>query len=176
MFSKHLSAMGTYPSSRQAQVGVGVLMENGFDSAGIFVLPPKHRSGAKAPLHPGGAVPQGPDMLTAALTGLSGLAGSALCGALAIHWGGTLAHPAMPFAAVLSGLVLGGAAGRWIAGRLGAATADEAFIGYFSDGPTLLMVTCDSNEELSQAKAVLARSGAQSVSETSEISIASLAA
>src|ERR1700761_2211737 len=44
MFSTHLSAIGVYPTATQAEVGVNVLIENGFNSEGIHLLLPKQRN------------------------------------------------------------------------------------------------------------------------------------
>ncbi len=40
MFTTRLSAIGVYPTATQAEVGVNVLIENGFNSEGIHLLLP----------------------------------------------------------------------------------------------------------------------------------------
>ncbi len=45
----------------------------------------------------------------------------------------------------------------------------QRHVGQFEGGPTLLLVNCDSGDEVAKAKAALARSGAQDISAGNEV-------
>ena len=52
MFTTHLSAIGVYATATQAEVGVNVLIENGFNSEGIHLLLPEQRNTQSFPGQP----------------------------------------------------------------------------------------------------------------------------
>jgi hypothetical protein len=175
MFTTHLSAIGVYPTATQAEVGVNVLIENGFNSEGIHLLLPRQRNTRSGPGQPLNGVAKPRDTKTAALAAVGATAGGALFGALGVVAGAgafTMAGIA-PIAA--AGPLVGGIGGLCAGGILGALVGllfgmklqedhTQRHIGQSEGGPTLLLVNCDSGDELEKAKAALARSGAQDIS------------
>jgi hypothetical protein len=180
MFSTHLSAIGVYPTATQAEVGVNVLIENGFNSEGIHLLLPQQRNTKAATGQPLNGVSKPRDTKMAALAALGATAGGALLGALGVLAGAgafTLAGMA-PIAA--AGPLVGGIGGLCAGGILGALVGllfgmklqedhTQRHVGQSESGPTLLLVNCDSGDAVAKAKAALARSGAQDISAGNEV-------
>src|SRR5580692_7171895 len=180
MSSRQSTAIGTFTTATQAEVGVDVLMTAGFKSAGISVLLPEqyNTKSASGQSRTAGA-PQAQGTKTAAVTTIGATAGGALFASLAVVAGaGALAIPGVGFL-IAAGPLLSGLAGLGvgtaIGGLSGALVAlglqeDEAkrYVTHVGAGRTLVLVHCDTPEELSKATAALRRAGAEHVSSPDE--------
>jgi hypothetical protein len=180
MFTTHLSAIGVYATATQAEVGVNVLIENGFNSAGIHLLLPKQRNTKPTPGQPIKEITKPRDTRTAAVAAIGATAGGALLGALGVlAGGGGFSIPgsaplvaAGPLIAGIGGLCAGGILGALVGLLIGMRLQEDRtqrHVGQFEAGPTLLLVNCDSGDEVAKAKAALARSGAQDISSGDEV-------
>jgi hypothetical protein len=180
MFSTHLSAIGVYPTATQAEVGVNVLIENGFNSEGIHLLLPRQRNTKSTPGQPINDVSKPRNSKTAALAAIGATAGGALLGALGVLAGSGAFTMAGVAPITAAGPLVGGIGGLCAGGILGALIGllfgmklqedrTERHVGQFEGGPTLLLVNCDSSDEVQKAKAALARSGAQDISAGNEV-------
>ncbi len=188
MSPRPLVAIGIFTTATQAEVGVDVLMTAGFKSSGISVLLPEQHNTKMATERAdvsGAAQSQGTKSAT--VTTIGATAGGALFGSLAVLAGaGALAIPGIglliaagPLVAGLAGLGVGGALG----GLGGALVAmglqeDEAkrYVSHVGGGKTLVVVHCDTRQEVLKAEAALARAGAEDVSVSGENSAAIAAA
>lgn len=188
MSSRQLAAIGIFTTATQAEVGVDVLMTAGFKSSGISVLLPEQHNTKMAPERPNGAgAPQPQGTKTATVTTIGATAGGALFGSLAVLAGaGALAIPGIglliaagPLLAGLAGLGVGGALGG-IGGALVAVglQEDEAkrYVAHVGGGKTLVVVHCDTRQDVLRAEAALARAGAEDVSVSGDNSAAITAA
>jgi hypothetical protein len=180
MSPRQLAAIGIFTTATQAEVGVDVLITAGFKSVGISVLLPEQRNtevAAERGQATSALTPQGNK--TATVTTIGATAGGALFGSLAVLAGaGALAIPGIglliaagPLVAGLAGLGVGGAIG----GLGGALVSmglqeDEAkrYVSHVGGGKTLVVVHCDTPQEVSKAKAALARAGAEEVSASAD--------
>lgn len=180
MFTSHLSAIGVYPTATQAEVGVNVLIENGFNSEGIHLLLPRQRNTRTTPGQPAQHTVKPRDTKTAAVAAIGATAGGALLGALGVLAGaGGFAvpgvaplHAAGPLIAGVGGLCAGGILGALVGLLIGMSLQEDRtqrHVGQFEGGPTLLLVSCDSRDQVAKAKAALARSGAQDISAGNEV-------
>jgi hypothetical protein len=180
MFTTHLSAIGVYATATQAEVGVNVLIENGFNSAGIHLLLPKQRNTKPTPGQPIRETSKARDTKTAAVAALGATAGGALLGALGVLAGaGGFSMPGIaplvaagPLVAGIGGLCAGGILGALVGLLIGMRLQEDRtqrHVGQSEGGPTLLLVNCDSGDEVVKAKAALARSGAQDISSGDEV-------
>jgi hypothetical protein len=180
MFTTHLSAIGVYPTATQAEVGVNVLIENGFNSEGIHLLLPKQRNTTPIPGQPIKDISKPRDTKRAAVAAIGATAGGALLGALGVLAGaGAFSTPgaaplvaAGPLVAGVGGLCAGGILGALVGLLIGMRLQEDRtqrHVGQFEGGPTLLLVNCDNGNEVEKAKAALARSGAQDISSGNEV-------
>jgi hypothetical protein len=188
MSPRELVAIGIFTTATQAEVGVDVLITAGFNSAGISVLLPEQRNTKMEPERAGGAgapAPQGTK--TATVTTIGATAGGALFGSLAVLAGaGALAIPGIglllaagPLVAGLAGLGVGGAIGGLGGALVGMGLQeDEAgrYVSHVGSGKTLVVVHCDSYQDVLKAEAALARAGAEDVSVSGQNSAAISAA
>jgi hypothetical protein len=175
MFSTQLSAMGVYPTATQAEVGVNVLMESGFDSDGIHLLLPKQRNTKPTPGQPLRDPAGQRERKTSAVAAVGATAGGVLFGALGVLAGsGGFAMAGVaplvaagPLISGVGGLCAGGILGAlagWLVGMRLQEDRAHRHVGQAEGGPTLLVVNCRSADEVEKAKAALARSGAQDIS------------
>jgi hypothetical protein len=180
MFTTRLSAIGVYPTATQAEVGVNVLIENGFNSEGIHLLLPKQRNTKPVPGQPIKDTSKPRDTKTAAVAAIGATAGGALLGALGVLAGaGSFSMAAAaPLAAVgplvagIGGLCAGGILGALVGLLIGMSLQEDRtqrHVGQVEGGPTLLLVNCISGDDVLKAKAALARSGAQDISSGNEV-------
>jgi hypothetical protein len=175
-----LSAIGIYPTATQAEVGVDMLIARGFRSSGISVLLPDQPNNqpvpeaAKPSARP---IPQTTKMGSASAVGAT--AGGALFGALALLAGaGALAIPGVgpliaagPLMAGLAGLGIGGAVGGITGALIGMGLSEDKakrFLSHIGEGRTLLVVECETPEEIVDAEAVLKTSGAADVASSTD--------
>ena len=180
MFTTRLSAIGVYPTATQAEVGVNVLIENGFNSAGIHLLLPQQRNTQPIPGQPIKDTSRPRDTKTAAVAAIGATAGGALLGALGVLAGaGGFSVPgaaplvaAGPLIAGIGGLCAGGILGALVGLLVGMRLQEDhaqRHIGLVEGGPTLLLVNCDNGDAVAKARAALARSGAQDISSGNEV-------
>jgi hypothetical protein len=175
MSSRQLAAIGIFTTATQAEVGVDVLITAGFQSAGISVLLPEQRN-TKTGVEgsPGTGAPEPQGSKTATVTTIGATAGGALFGSLAVLAGaGALAIPGIglliaagPLLAGLAGLGVGGALGGLGGALVGMGLQeDEAnrYVSHVGGGKTLVVVHCDTPQDLAKAKAALERAGAEEV-------------
>ena len=179
MSPKQLSAIGIFATATQAEVGVDILMRAGFQSAGISVLLPDQRN-TKMPERSDAVNSTEPQASkTANASAIGATAGGALVGSLAVLAGaGALAIPGIglliaagPLLAGLAGLGVGGAVGGLGGALVGMGLQeDEAkrYVSHVGGGRTLVVVRCDTPEELNKAKAALERANAEEVSASGE--------
>jgi hypothetical protein len=186
MSTTQLSAMGVYPTATQAEVGVNVLIENGFNSEGIHLLLPKQRNTKTTPGQPLKDTSKPRNTKTAAVAAIGATAGGALFGALGVLAGaGAFTLPGVaplvgagPLVAGVGGLCAGGILGALIGLVVGKSLQEDhahRHVNQFESGPTLLLVNCGNGDEVVKAKAALARSGAQEISAGNEVAPATRA-
>jgi hypothetical protein len=175
MASRQLMAIGIFTTATQSEVGVDMLIMKGFKSAGISVLLPNQPNNQPVPKESKATAqpaPQTTKTESAAVVGAT--AGGALFGALALLVGaGALAIPGLgpliaagPLLAGLTGLGVGATVGGLSGALVGMGLhADEAkrYVGHVEAGNTLLLVNCDTPEQVLVAKVILEASGAKEV-------------
>ena len=188
MSPRQLAAIGIFATATQAEVGVDVLMTAGFDSGRISVLLPEQRNTKMAPERAeSSGAPQPQGTKTATVTTIGATAGGALVGSLAVLAGaGALAIPGIglliaagPLLAGLAGLGVGGALGGIGGALVGMGLQeDEAqrYVSHVGGGKTLVVVHCDTPQEVLKAKAALTRANAENVSAGGENNAAVAAA
>ncbi|HEY1899763.1 MAG TPA: hypothetical protein VGG49_08225 [Steroidobacteraceae bacterium] len=176
MSATQLSAIAIYATATQAEVGVDMLISKGFNSTGISVLLPEQPNDQPVPEQAKGAAKPTPQTTkTGSASAVGATAGGAFFGAFAALAGvGALAIPGVgpliaagPLMAGLAGLGLGGAVGGLGGALVGMGLTEDKANRYLSDlgqGRTLLVVHCDTPEDVSKAEAILAASGAADVS------------
>lgn len=186
MFTTHLSATGVYPTATQAEVGVNVLIENGFNSEGIHLMLPRQRNTKPMPGQPIKDTSNPRDTKTAAVAAIGATAGGALLGALGVLAGAGGFSMSAVAPLVAAGPLVVGIAGLCAGGILGAlmglligknlqADRTQRHVGQVEGGPTVLLVNCTSGDDVEKAKAALARSGAQDISSGNELAPATRA-
>ena len=186
MSTTHLSATGVYPTATQAEVGVNVLIENGFNSEGIHLMLPRQRNTKPMPGQPITDTSNPRDTKTAAVAAIGATAGGALLGALGVLAGAggfsmSGAAPlvaAGPLVAGIGGLCAGGILGALVGLLIGKnlqADRTQRHVGQVEGGPTVLLVNCNNGDDVEKAKAALARSGALEISSGNEVAPATRA-
>jgi len=171
MENKKTSVFGIYPTVEQAEFGVDELVRVRFSNDDISVLAPD-RQGTKDFAHEKHTkAPEG--ATTGATTG--GLLGGTLgllagIGALAIPGLGPFIA-AGPIMATLAGAGAGGAVGGLVGALVGMGLPEyeaKRYEGRVKDGGVLLSVHCATSDEISRAREILKRTGAQDVSSSGE--------
>ena len=171
MEDKKTAVFGIYSSVAQAEAAVDTLVRDRFRNDAISVLLPD-RQGSKDFAHEKNTkAPEG------ATTGVA--AGGTIGGALGLLAGiGALAIPGVgpfiaagPIMGALAGLGVGGAVGGLIGALVGMGLPEyeaKRYEGRVKDGGVLLSVHCDSSEEITRAKDILKRTGAQDIASAGE--------
>jgi hypothetical protein len=171
MAGKNTAAFGLYRNRQHVEQGVDALLNAGFRNEDISVLLPEnegtkdfaHEKHTKAP--EGAATGAGTGMAVGGTLGL--LAG---IGALAIPGLGPFIA-AGPIMGALAGLGAGGAVGGLIGALVGMGIPEyeaKRYEGRIKTGGVLLSVHCDTSDEITRAKDVLKRTGAEDISSTGE--------
>jgi len=169
--SKRTSVLGIYASRNQAEQGVDALVFAGFAHDDVSVLLQQDASTKQFAHEKHTKAPEG--------TTTGAAAGGALGGTLGLLAGiGAVAIPGLgpfiaagPIMATLAGLGAGGAVGGLIGALSGMGIPEyEAtrYEGRVKEGGILLSVHCDTSEDISTAKDVLKRTGAEDISSTGE--------
>jgi len=167
------AVFGIYHTGNQAERGVDDLLAAGFANDDISVLLPDNQSSKDFAHEKNTKAPEG------ATAG--GAAGGAIGGTLGLLAGiGVLAIPgfgpfiaAGPIMATLAGLGAGGAVGGLLGALAGMGVPEfeaKRYEGRMKEGGVLLSVHCDTTDEVTSAKDLLKRSGAEDISSTSEAS------
>jgi hypothetical protein len=171
MADKNKAVFGIYSNRLDAERGVDALAASGFSHSDISVLMPDqsstrefaHEKNTKAPEGAtAGAVSGG------ALGGTFGLLAG--LGALAIPGVGPFIA-AGPLLATFGGIGIGASIGGVTGALVGMGMPEyeaKRYEGRLKDGGILLSVHCDTSDEISRAKDVLKRSGADDVSVAGE--------
>jgi hypothetical protein len=173
MENKKTAVYGIYPSVSHAEQAVDRLMAAGFPSGDISVLLPDTDSTREFAHKKDTKAPEG------ATTGAT--AGGVIGGTLGVLAGiGALAIPGLgPFIAAgpimggLAGLGVGGVVGGLVGALVGMGIPEyeaKRYEGRLKAGGVLLSVHCDTSDEISSAKDVLKKSGAEDISSASESS------
>src|SRR6202521_21235 len=174
MTGKNTAVFGIYPNANQAEHTVDRLIAPGFASDDISVLLPDNKSSKNFAHEKNTKAPEG------TTTGVT--AGGAIGGTLGLLAGiGALAIPGLgpfiaagPIMGALAGLGVGGAVGGLIGALVGMGIPEyeaRRYEGRVKDGGVLLSVHCDTSEEISRAKDILKRTGAEDVASTGEKSV-----
>jgi hypothetical protein len=171
MDRKNKAVFGIFASEREAEHAVDLLIAANFPSPSISVLFPDTRS-TKAFAHEKHT--KAPEGTTAGAT-VGGVIGGTIgvlagVGALAIPGVGPLIA-AGPLMAGLAGLGAGGAVGGLVGALVGMGIPEyeaKRYEGRVKDGGTLLSVHCDTSDQITRAKHLLAGAGATDISSTSE--------
>jgi len=174
MSDKNTAVFGIYPSYSAVEIGVDSLKAAGFSNRDISVLFPQS-AGSKDFAHEKGT--KAPEGATAgAGTGvvLGGAMGWLLgVGALAIPGLGPFIA-AGPIMAALAGAGVGGAVGGITGALIGMGIPEyeaKRYEGRVKNGGVLLSVHCDTSEQITRAKDVLKRTGAEDIASSGETRI-----
>jgi len=171
MSSKNTAVFGIYKSRFDAEAAVDTIAANGFTYNDISVLLPDAQSSKEFAHEKSTKAPEG--------TATGAAAGGVVGGTLGLLAGiGMLAIPGLgpfiaagPIMGALAGLGVGGTVGGFVGALAGMGIPEYEAKRYESrikDGGTLLSVHCDTSDEISRAKDLLKRTGAEDVSSTSE--------
>ena len=171
MAGKNTAVFGIYQNRAQAERGVDELIAAGFSSSDISVLMADtegtrdfaHEKSTKAPEGAAAGAATG-----GAIGGTLGLLAG--IGSLAIPGVGPFIA-AGPIMGALAGLGVGGAVGGLVGALVGMGIPEyeaKRYEGRVKEGGILVSVHCDTSDEVSRAKDVLERTGAQDVSSAGE--------
>lgn len=174
MAGKNTAAFGIYTNNSAAEVAVDRLIAAGFPNQDISVLMADRKGSKDFAAEKNTKAPEG------ATTGVG--VGGAVGGTLGLLAGlGALAIPGVgpliaagPIMGALAGLGVGGAVGGLVGALVGLGIPEyeaKRYEGRVKDGGVLLSVHCDSSEEISRAKDVLRKTGADDISSSGEKSV-----
>jgi hypothetical protein len=173
MSAKNTAVFGIYRTANSAEMAVDHLIQAGFSNDAISVLLPDTKSSrdfahAKATKAPEGTT-----------TGVA--TGGAIGGTLGLLAGvGALAIPGVgpfiaagPIMGALAGLGVGGAVGGIVGALVGMGIPEyeaKRYEGRIKEGGVLLSAHCDTSTQITRAKDVLKKTGAEDISSTGEAS------
>src|SRR6478736_542208 len=169
--NKKTAVFGLYPTVDRAERAVDELVSAGFSNADVSVLM-ADKQGSKDYAHE--KQTKAPEGTT---TGVA--TGGTIGGALGLLAGiGALAIPGVgpfiaagPIMGALAGLGVGGAVGGLVGALVGMgipAYEAKRYEGRVKEGGVLRSVHCDTSEEITRAKEILKRSGAEDISSAGE--------
>jgi hypothetical protein len=174
MADKKTAVLGIYSTRSSVESATDALMKSGFPTSDISVLLPESLGGPKD---------MGTEKATKAPEGTAAGAttGGIIGGTLGVLAGvGLLAIPGLgpfiaagPIMAGLAGLGVGGAVGGVTGALVGMGIPEfeaKRYEGRLQKGGILLSVHCSTSDEVTRAKDVLKRTGAEDVSSTGEAS------
>ena len=173
MADKQTSVFGIYPSTQQAESAAASLVQAGFRSDDISVLAPDRSNTRELGTEKATKAPEG------TATGVA--AGGALGGTLGLLAGiGALAIPGLgpfiaagPIVGALAGLGAGGAVGGFVGALVGMGIPEyeaKRYEGRVREGGVLLSVHAATSEQVTFAKQILERTGAEDISSYGEAS------
>lgn len=171
MAGKKTAVFGIYSSVGQAERAVDALVLDRFSNADVSVLLPDSQGSKDFAHEKNTKVPEG------TTTGVA--AGGTIGGTLGLLAGiGALAIPGLgpfiaagPIMGALAGLGVGGAVGGLVGALVGMGIPEyeaKRYEGRVKDGGILLSVHCDTSEEITRAKNVLKRTGAEDIASAGE--------
>jgi hypothetical protein len=174
MADKKTAVFGIYPSVAQAERAVDTLVHDHYSNADISVLLPDNQGSKDFAHEKHTKAPEGTTTGVAAGGTIGGTLGLlAGIGALAIPGVGPFIA-AGPIMGALAGLGVGGAVGGLVGALVGMGIPEyeaKRYEGRVKNGGVLLSVHCDTSEEITRAKAVLKRTGAEDISSAGEKSV-----
>jgi hypothetical protein len=171
MADKKTAVFGIYPSVAQAERAVDTLVRERFSDADISVLLPDNQGSKDFAHEKHTKAPEG------TTTGVA--TGGTIGGTLGLLAGiGALAIPGLgpfiaagPIMGALAGLGVGGAVGGLVGALVGMGIPEyeaKRYEGRVKNGGVLLSVHCDTSDEITRAKDVLKRTGAEDIASTGE--------
>jgi hypothetical protein len=174
MAGKNTAAFGIYRSNSAAEVAVDRLTAAGFSKQDVSVLMADRKGSKDFAAEKNTKAPEG------ATTGVG--VGGAVGGTLGLLAGlGALAIPGVgpliaagPIMGALAGLGVGGTVGGLVGALVGLGIPEyeaKRYEGRVKDGGVLLSVHCDSSDEISRAKDILKKTGADDISSSGEKSV-----
>ena len=174
MSDKKTAVFGIYPSIAQAERAVDTLVQGTFSQNDISVLLPDHQGSKDFAHEKHTKAPEG------TTTGVA--AGGTIGGTLGLLAGiGALAIPGLgpfiaagPIMGALAGLGVGGAVGGFVGALVGMGIPEyeaKRYEGRVKDGGILLSVHCATSEDITRAKDILKRTGADDIASTGEKSV-----
>jgi uncharacterized membrane protein len=173
MEDKKVAVFGIYPEADDAERAVDTLVREGFANNDISVLLPDNQSSKDFAHEKHTKAPEG--------TATGAATGGTIGGTLGLLAGiGALAIPGLgpfiaagPIMATLAGVGVGGAVGGLVGALVGMGIPEYEAKRYESrvkDGGVLLSVHCATSDEVTRAKELLKRTGADDISSASEAS------
>jgi hypothetical protein len=173
MADKQTSVFGIYRSTQQAENAASSLVQAGFRNDDISVLAPDRTNTRELGTEKATKAPEG------TATGVA--AGGALGGTLGLLAGiGALAIPGLgpfiaagPIVGALAGLGAGGAVGGFVGALVGMGIPEyeaKRYEGRVREGGVLLSVHTATSEQVTFAKEILERTGAEDISSSGESS------
>ena len=174
MAGKKTSVFGIYANARQAEAAVDALVLDSFSNSDVSVLLPDdqttkdfaHEKHTKAPEGTATGVATG-GTIGGTLGLLAGI------GALAIPGVGPFIA-AGPIMGALAGIGVGGAVGGLVGALVGMGIPEyeaKRYEGRIKGGGVLLSVHCDTADQITRAKDILKRTGAEDIASTGEESV-----
>jgi hypothetical protein len=172
--NKKTSVFGLYPSVQRAERAVDELVASGFSNADVSVLLADNQGSKDFAHHKDTKAPEG------TATGVA--AGGTIGGALGLLAGiGALAIPGVgpfiaagPIMGALAGLGVGGAVGGLVGALVGMGIPEyeaKRYEGRLKEGGVLMSVHCDTSNEITRAKDILKRTGAEDIASAGEAAV-----
>lgn len=179
MAGKKTAVFGIYATVAEAEAAVDALVLARFSNGDVSVLLPDNETTREFAHEKHTKAPEG------TTTGVA--AGGTIGGTLGLLAGiGALAIPGLgpfiaagPIMGALAGLGVGGAVGGLVGALIGMGIPEfeaKRYEGRVKSGGVLLSVHCNTSEEITRAKDVLKRTGAEDISSASETAVGSNAA
>lgn len=171
--AKDKSVLGIYATRSGVENAITVLRDGGFPTTDISVLLPENLGTRELAAEKSTKAPEG----ATAGAGSGAVIGGALgwlvgIGALAIPGLGPFIA-AGPIMAALAGVGVGGAIGGFTGALVGLGIPEyeaKRYEGRLEKGGVLISVHCQSSDEVTRAKDILQRTGAEDIASTSESS------
>ena len=171
MAGKNTAVFGIYATVGQAERAVDALVSDRFSDSDVSVLLPDNESTRQFAHEKNTKAPEGTTTGVAAGGTIGGTLGLlAGIGALAIPGVGPFIA-AGPIMGALAGLGVGGAVGGFVGALVCMGIPEyeaKRYEGRIKTGGVLLSVHCDTSEEITRAKDILKRTGAEDISSTGE--------
>jgi len=176
MTGKKTAVFGIYSTVGQAERAVDTLAHDGFSNADVSVLLPDNESSKEFAHEKHTKAPEG--------TATGAAAGGTIGGTLGLLAGiGALAIPGLgpfiaagPIMGALAGVGVGGAVGGLVGALVGMGIPEyeaKRYEGRVKSGGILLSVHCDTSEQITRAKDVLKRTGAEDIASAGEEAVTS---
>jgi hypothetical protein len=176
--SKKTAVFGLYPNVASAEQSVDALLGAGFSNSDVSVLMADNQSSKDFAHEKQTKAPEG------TATGVA--AGGTIGGTLGLLAGiGALAIPGVgpfiaagPIMGALAGLGVGGAVGGLVGALVGMGIPEyeaKRYEGRVKDGGVLLSVHCDTSDQITRAKDILKRTGADDIASAGEEAVGATA-